>query len=147
MSQFDHDAAGRRGVDRQEFLRRIERLLNEKVDAQTEAHAGKATQEQYLAEMHIALLTLLLAEDHEPRAAFFRQVGEGVREAAGRAADEIERFARDEAESRMMLLTLAQTFLGYATQSIPAEFSRWESKTFRERERPVEPITSTFPQS
>lgn len=124
---FDHDAAGERGVERQKTIDGMyhhlygaaEELCDDTVDA-------------ILAEFHIVLLTYFVSGGAKP-ALFPGTFRNDIFEALDYVRDRVRCFALDDAEYRMMLLTLSQKLYASATSKIISAFAMWESEHFQER--------------
>jgi|GEM_PF-6237815 len=125
---FDHDAAGERGVARQKV---IDGLYHQLYGAAEDFYEDN-TVDPVLAEFHIVLITYLMSGGAKP-ALFPAKYRNEVFAALDDVRDRVRCFALDDAEYRMMLLTLSQKLYASATSKIISAFAMWESEHFQER--------------
>lgn len=125
---FDHDAAGERGVQRQQF---VDGLLTEMFVAAD--GFGDGITNEALAEFHICLTTFLMRGPIKPMLFPDARYAFVTHSAMKEVIDRTKSFTQDEPEYRYILLTLSQKLLASATVKIVSDFCRWESDKFQER--------------
>ena len=122
---FDHDAAMKRGAERQQLIEAAEREAYGFADRQQTVGDNEA-----LIRLAIAVLRALLERQvKRPFDAAFEEV---VSRKAEELFVQMAKHSRSEFEQDAMALKLAQKLLDAGTSKVFSDLGMWESKTFQE---------------
>lgn len=128
MSGFDHDAAMKRGVKRQEAVDHALREAHEYVDRQQTAGDNEVL-------IRLAVAVLLGIVDRQPKVPTDPGLDAILKRKASELLEGLTKESQSEYEDDGMALALAKKLLDSGTSKIISNMGLWESKTFREGAR------------
>jgi hypothetical protein len=125
MSGFNHDAAMRRGAERQKAVESASNEVYDFVDRQEAIGHNEA-----LVRLSSAILTIIL--ERQNKGPLDMAFDPRLRRKAEILLDVLAKKSQSTFESDAMALTLAKQLLESGTSKILSDVSTWESETFRE---------------